>query len=53
MTKTFKKPRLFSNNFKQKPKTQIENNQPQLPPNLHPFKRNYYQEVVFQFISEA
>ena len=52
MTKTFKKPKLFSNKFKQKPKPQIENNQPQLPPNLQAFKKIYNQEVVFQPIIE-
>ena len=39
MTKTSKKPRLFSNKLKQKLKPQIENTQPQLPPNLQSFKQ--------------
>ena len=39
MTKTFKKPRIFSNKHKQKPKPQIENITSILPPNLQTFKQ--------------
>ena len=39
MTKSSKKPRKVSNKPKQKPKPPIEDNQPQLPPNLQTFKQ--------------
>ena len=39
MTKTFIKPKLFSNKLKQKLKPQIEKNQSQLPPNLQSFEQ--------------
>ena len=39
MKKTSKKPRLYSNKLKQKPKPQNENIQSQLPPNIHSLKQ--------------
>ena len=41
MTKTLIKPRFFSNKIKQKFKPQIENFQPQIPPDLQSFKQKF------------
>ena len=41
MTKTLRKPRLFSNKLEQKPKPQVQNNSSKLPPNLKSFKQKF------------